>query len=139
MSCFIMKDNVLSSVANEVIKYVTSDSTSFLFHEVRKKLDRILNWDYKNGSKRLFDEMAKLNRRAYYYRYGEESGRGYYDKHHPLTKIQLIKQLNCFLYQCCENNLNKTDQLYQCIDEFRKELEHDYLVHLKEYDEAPWG
>lgn len=138
MSCFIMKDNVLSSVANEVIKYVTSDSTSFLFHEVRKKLDRILNWDYKNGSKRLFDEMAELNRKAYFCKYEEKAEKGYYTNPSPLTKIQLIKQLNCFLYQCDEADIYHT-KLYECIDEFRKELEHWYICNLNEYDEAPWG
>lgn len=139
MSCFIMNDTVLSNVANEVVKYVTSDSTSYLFYNVKKELRKIIGWNYDEYSKLLFDKMAELNRKAYYYRYGEESEKGHYTNPKPLTKIQLIKQLNCFLYQCSENNLNKTDPLYQYIDEFRKELEHDYLVHLKEYDDAPWG
>lgn len=138
MSCFIMNDAILSSVANEVVKYITSDSTYFIFSEIKRKLDKIINYDYKNGSKRLFDKMAELNRKAYYYRYGEESEKGHYTNPKPLTKIQLIKQLNCFLYQCNEGEFNKAE-LYKCIDEFKNELEHHYICCLKEYDEAPWG
>jgi len=54
------------------------------------------------------------------------------------TKIQLIKSLDCFLYQCSEGDAPERP-LYKALDHIRLTLCGEYVSNTPEYDKAMWG
>lgn len=54
------------------------------------------------------------------------------------TKIQLIKSLQCFLYQCSEGNVPET-RLFKALEIVVNRLKDEYISGLDEYKAAEWA
>jgi hypothetical protein len=61
------------------------------------------------------------------------SGRGGYE----FNVLQLIKALNCTMYQCAEAPVIGSEQ-YEKWEKFSSELAASYVRRLPEYDKASW-
>ena len=56
----------------------------------------------------------------------------------PINKIQSLKSLSCFLYQCSEGSIPKR-KLYKEMRDKETALAFDIINELPEYDKAEWG
>jgi len=53
-------------------------------------------------------------------------------------EIQVLKSLQCFLYQCCEGDTD-TLELYKALKEIEVSLLNSIVDKLPEYEKAIWG
>lgn len=56
----------------------------------------------------------------------------------PTTDIQLIKSLECYLYQSCEGNCDK-DTLFRMLTEILINLSRNFVHKQQAYEDADWG
>jgi hypothetical protein len=89
-------------------------------------------------------ELLKLNLSALTQRY-KDNRRGnkeilnnYKFEFVNSSKIQFIKNLQCFIYQCCEGN-NQKKKLFKDLQKVETALINSYLSELEEYKTAKWG
>ena len=113
MSCFVMYENRIASLANGIID---RNKGSLLVGEQGETYDR----------ERLADAMLAMNLDAFRQRYGMRAllaqDLEYIDldtrNWKPQTvfsEVQFFKTLQCFLYQCCEGNVDDKP-LYKTLD-----------------------
>jgi hypothetical protein len=128
MSAFMVEDTTINRVV------------TWLKREVqRSRIDLTSDqWDEK-----LAQIMFQLNCDGVNARYGE----GEAEKFRPLnftykpeyaSRIQVLKSLQCWLYQCREGNVPDT-QLYQFFEAVAHHLALHIVMDLPEYDKAMWG
>src|SRR4051812_24091883 len=109
MSAFLVENTTISKILtvleksvrqSEWIKTKTIEELSIDFFHPK--------WQAQVGQK-----MLDLNQRALGYRYGDPKQHLKYT-FNPVscTKIQALKALQCWLYQCAEGNIPETAQLY---------------------------
>lgn len=56
----------------------------------------------------------------------------------PPTRVEFVKALRCFLYQCCEGSVPKW-KLYKRMDDIVRCVSSSIVADLPEYDRAEWG
>ena len=135
MSCFVMDENRIASLAHEII---TRNQGVLLVGEHGETFDR----------ENLTDAMLALNIDAFRQRYGIRTffqDLDYIDldtkRWHPLqalTDTQFFKSLQCFLYQCCEGDVDERP-LYKTLSAIRGLLAPFINEDSKEYEAAEWG
>jgi hypothetical protein len=80
-----------------------------------------------------------MNCRAVNYRYGETNDIPFERVPvEPVTLIQLIKKISCYLYQCSEGKV-PSYALYKRLGEIKQELCEKYVEDTDEYDNAEWN
>jgi len=52
---------------------------------------------------------------------------------------QVVKSLDCWLYQCTEGNVPQTSKLYKAMVDIRDLLCRCYVISSREYKAAKWG
>jgi hypothetical protein len=89
--------------------------------------------------------MFQLNIKAIDSRYGKGEARQFrpLDYHYQVTEpvplVQVLKSLQCWLYQCCEGDVPETD-LYKLFDnDVQLYLMNEIIDTLPEYRDAYWG
>jgi hypothetical protein len=92
---------------------------------------------------RLADAMFNLNVAAIKERFGEAEGEGFPLPSFtyiftPATQIEVIKALECWMYQCTERDIPGSE-LYKAMAATYFLLCKDYIHQLEEYEAAPWG
>jgi len=116
MSCFVLNENRIASLAHEIIHRNRGDLL------VGEQGDRY-------GRERLADAMLAMNLDAFRQRYGIRAllaqDLDYIDldtrNWKPLvafSEVQFFKSLQCFLYQCCEGDVDEKP-LYKTLDAIR--------------------
>lgn len=111
-----------------------------------KKIEK-LKQQYEKNAGIVFDQLLELNRLSLKSRY-EDAESMFFDVDRSKAvwlsrqlghnDYQLLKSLNCFLYQSCEGNANKTD-LYKTIDSIANNYSSDLVTKSIEYQNATWG
>ena len=140
MSAFIVEDTTI----NRVVTWLTSEvSTShFTIGQLARKYDVDLvsdEWDEK-----LAQAMFQLNCDGVNARYGEgEAGKFRplnftYQPEPYFSLVQVLKSLQCWLYQCCEGDV-PTTKLYLFFREVESYLALKIVSDLQEYEKATWG
>lgn len=140
MSAFIVEDTTI----NRVVTWLTSEvSTShFTIDQLARKYDVDLTsdgWDEK-----LAHAMFQLNCDGVNARYGVgEAGKFRplnftYQPEQYFSLVQVLKSLQCWLYQCCEGDV-PTTKLYQFFEEVEHHLALKIVSSLPEYEKATWG
>jgi len=84
--------------------------------------------------------LHEMNVAAVCQRYSQDSP-GMYDFEYVgcfATKIQVIKSLTCYLYQCLEGDVPGRP-LYKALKKIRDQLCYEYVANTPEYDKAVWG
>src|SRR5436305_5913292 len=137
MSAFMVEDQTI----NRVVTWLTREvSTRF------PEIDRIaqkygVDLVSEKWEEKLAKAMFQLNCDGVNARYGE----GEAEKFRPLnftyrpevyhSLVQVLKSLQCFLYQCSEGDVPDT-KLYQFFEEVEHHLALKIIMDLPEYDKA---
>jgi hypothetical protein len=142
MSAFIVEDKTINNVVNWLRRDVELDKFSLIPHKLTK-----LGFDTgKSGwTERLGYAMFQLNIIAVDARYGSgEAGKfrklDYrYQVTVPVPLVQVLKSLQCWLYQCNEGDV-PTTALYGLFDnDVQLYLMNEIIDTLPEYQNAVWG
>lgn len=81
-------------------------------------------------NRRYDDDEAELNAQNPY--------EGFDWKAEKPSRIQMLKSLACFTYQCNERDIDKT-KLFKALSKVELELAYDIATDTDEYDKAVWG
>jgi len=113
----------------------------------RYKQIKKLKEQYNKNAGIVFDKLLKLNRYSLSERYEDakqmffnvdRSKSVWFSRQMGHNDYQVLKSLNCFLYQSCEGRANKTD-LYKTIDCIANNYANDLVSKSIEYQNAKWG
>ena len=139
MSAYQVNETVLYNVINAVSKCGS-------YGQYYKELPALIK-EAKEKPASLFDKLVKLNRFSLVERYGKNNGLEYEVKFNNQELIksvmksnqyQRLKSLECFLYQSCEGEAERTD-LYKYLDSLRGQSMSNIIGTLPEYEQASWG
>jgi hypothetical protein len=134
MSSFVVDDKTINSIA--CFMFTDKDS--------QRRAEKLSALGIATRPQDLGEEMYKLNLAAVEDRYGEYSAGQMcnldykYRKVANGGKIQVLKNLRCWLYQCSEGDVPNT-VLYKFMDEYSGELALDIVCKTPEWDAANWG
>jgi hypothetical protein len=139
MSAFMVEDETINRIVTWLRREVSN--SRFAIDPVARKYGIDLgssNWDEK-----LAKAMFQLNCDGVNQRYGE----GEAERFRPLdfrykpefchSLVQVIKSLQCWMYQCCEGDVPRT-KLYQFFEEVERHLALQIVMDLREYQTAKW-
>ena len=129
MSAFLVTEKTLYNC----MKAITKAQYSALYKDIDGSQKKF---------KIIFMALNSLNSLALKVRYNEEPSPGYKFCSIKYTeasscKIQLLKSLNCFIYQCSEGSVIKTG-LYKKLLEVKSDLQDLIIRDLPEYEKAVW-
>ena len=135
MSAYLVEDKTINNIVNWLYRELPQNY--YLTEELKK-----VGYSAEDLEK-LAKDMFKLNITSLNQRYG--SARGFRDLNfryqltYGIPKIQVLKSLQCWLYQCAEGNVVRK-KLYRFFNEVVKVcLMSKIIYELPEYDEARWG
>jgi hypothetical protein len=140
MSAFIVADKTINHIVNWLRR------EKFLVSAIPYKLKGLGFDTGKAGwAERLGYAMFQLNVIAVEARYGSGEAKRFrpldyrYEVTHTVPLVQVLKSLQCWLYQCCEGEAPET-ALYQLFDhDVRVYLMGKIISQLPEYQRAEWG
>ena len=140
MSSFIVDDKTI----NSIVTYLYQHQNQAYPYNTRGKLEA----EGLGFSRPEFlgEEMYRLNLAAVEDRYGKYaagtmgafSGTDYTYRPIDASPVQVLKNLQCWKYQCSEGACPETP-LYKILDEYAGDLAQDIMRKLPEYDTANWG
>lgn len=155
MSSFIVEDNTINRIVNFCF-WVKEDC---LKYEVNKELINVgidLNQYFKDDKeldlylRKFGEELLKMNLLAFYDRYEHiedtekeiiDSIKEYEFMNLPLSElqeIQVLKSIECFLYQCYEGNIPEYP-LFKALDKIKEHLKDTIINKIPEYQKAIWN
>ena len=156
MSSFIVDDKTI----NRIVSFCYWENDSILKHEVHAELKKIgvdLEQDFKddkeleNYLKAFCGELLKLNVIAFYNRYEHiesikkeitEAVKSFVYEDLPIAErnhFQVLKSIECFLYQCAEGEIPEKSTLYKALERIAEHLKSHIINKLPEYERAVWG
>jgi hypothetical protein len=112
------------------------------FKEIEK-----LKEQYNKNAGVVFDQLLNLNRLSLKQRYEDaesmffevnRSKAVWFSRQLGHDDYQLLKSLNCFLYQSCEGKASKT-KLYKTIDAISNNFAHTLVAKTNGYNNAKWS
>lgn len=137
MSCLIVSDTTLSYIVSGVIKYVNQESS--LYKELQSCLN-IKTDDVNAMPEALFSSLAYMNQCAYNVRYNENfKNTPVYVECSGIELLQLIKHIDCFLYQCSEGDIPEQFPLFSAMERIRDYLCVEHIRHTDAYASRRWG
>ena len=140
MSAFMVEDKTINRV------------TSTLYHDreaawTQKQLFETCGIPTDGGRDRCAAQLGQLmfalNIRGVNARYGSDQAKEFrpldYAYHYEMTtRMQALKSLRCWLYQCTEGDTDQ-QELYKIMDNYSHSLALSIINELPEYDQADWG
>lgn len=158
MSSFIVEDKTINRIVSFCF-WTHEDSLKYYIQRELKKVDIDL-WSVQSDKEtnKILKEFGKallrLNLMAFYDRYKDSDNISdeikqeiktsmkeykYFDV--PLKereKIQVLKSIECFLYQCSEGNIPE-EPLFKALEQIKENIK-DYIINeIPEYNQAIWG
>ena len=138
MSSFIVENKTI----NRVLSYLHSHPDILNGYLVEKFQELCYRLDTERDLNNLGTAMMILNALAVSQRYDEPVNTKAIDeykfKFEQCSKIQALKSLQCFLYQCAEGNVPEKP-LYKLLRDVEFRLAIDIIDSLDEYNKAEWG
>jgi len=140
MSAFMVEDTTINRVVTWLTREVTTNR--FTLDWLAREYDIDLTsdkWDEK-----LAQAMFQLNCDGVIARYGEGEAEKFrplnftYKPEIYLSLVQVLKSLQCWLYQCSEGDVPET-KLYQFFEEVSHHVALKIVMDLPAYDKATWG
>lgn len=147
MSAFYVGTESLSMITDIISRYLVGGFNSFGFEFPRE----IVTLFEGESDKRIFNALAGTNLDALEQRYNKEiaaemfDGKDYEEGHdvwQPRNGVQpwhyqLLKSLNCYVYQCSEGIVPDTP-IYKAIDKLAVKVAEYIATHQPEYEQAEW-
>jgi hypothetical protein len=136
MSSFVVSNETINTIASYIGSEVIRDSYI-------KRRFKELGFDIREGwEKILARKLLMLNKGAVFQRYGRlleieqlaTNGFEYISR----NRFQILKSIQCFLYQCSEGNIPETSELYKLLRELEYKIMHEIIDDMKEYQDAKW-
>ena len=138
MSAYIVEDKTI----NRIITFLASDQEA---SHVKSLLKTQLGLDHNDEKyhENLGTRMFSLNILAVNTLYGVGEAEKFrpldYKFHYEITdRIQALKSLRCFLYQCYEGEIPES-QLFKILDSYAAELAYRIISYLPAYERADRG
>jgi hypothetical protein len=143
MSAFLVADKTINTVVNCLGRELEEVYGTLI---IRQKLMELgIDPVIAGWAEILGHEMFQLNIRAVDARYGNGEARKFrpldyrYEVTEPIPMVQVLKSLQCWLYQCNEKDI-PTTALYGLFDnEVQLYLMNEIIDTLPEYQNAVWG
>lgn len=138
MSAFVVDDSTINRIVAGLL--AAMNDTRYHYPTVPEPLKAELSQPAYFG-RRLFD----LNCDAVDQRYGSGQAEQFRDLNYeyrpmvPPTRHQLVKDIDCWSYQCCEGDVPETSELYKIMELFNLRLCHRIVTDSDMYDKAKWG
>jgi hypothetical protein len=140
MSAFMVEDKTINYVVNWLRREIDR------LHIISHKLKEVgFDTSESGWAERLGQAMFLLNIKAVDTRYGNGEAVKFrkldyrFEHTDTVPLVQVLKSLQCWLYQCCEGAVPET-VLYKLFDEdIRLFLMSKIITGLPEYEEAEWG
>ena len=117
-------------------------------HGPRFKQIQKLKDQYNKNAGKVFDQLLSLNRFSLAERYPEDNKELHFEVDRSKAvwlsrqlghnDYQLLKSLNCYLYQSCEGDASKSN-LFKTIVEIGNNFAHNLSSNHRSYDEAEWS
>ncbi len=139
MSCFIVKNETISQIVNQ-LEFEIRDNLY-----LKNKLEELgVNTNNKYWQEELAQAMFDLNVKAFNNRYDEKpvikKSSFEYSFGKFVGRTRAVKALQCWLYQCLEGNIPEESELYQFFrNYFEKHLLFEIVSDLPDYKEADWS
>lgn len=144
MSSFIIQDETINKLVNYFVTcaYSKEEFKPEITREINKfGYDLTYDENEKNpDANNLGQRMKVLNKKAYNHAYNLKGDFGLFRWNEHLTEYnvyQILKSLDCFLYQCLEGDIPK-DKLYITLKNISKILSNHIINHLEDYKKAKW-
>lgn len=144
MSSFIIKDESINKLINFFI------SCAYSKEEYKPGITRQINnygynLEYDENDKNpdannLGQRMKVLNKKAWNHAYKKVGSFDLFKQDLDINEkdlIQILKSLQCFIYQCSEGDMIK-DKLYLMLRDIERILINYIISHLEEYKKAKW-
>lgn len=142
MSSYVVDDRTIRNIVSSFYMLQFGDG---LKYPLVRYQEQILQVSTEDQCISLAHEMAKLNHEATGYRYAhnpEYPDTSWTDFNYGsgefLTPTQLLKSIQCFLYQCSEGSYTE-EYLYKTLEKFKFKLSEIIVGNTSEYNEASWG
>lgn len=140
MRIYIVDDETINIIVSFLHAKAAGGDSTFCVELTKIGFDVSNNPDHVE---RLADSMFNLNVAAVQAHFGEaESERFLLPVFKylftPATQIEVIKALECWMYQCTEGYVPGTE-LYKAMVQTHCLLCSDYIHQLDEYEAAPWS
>jgi hypothetical protein len=140
MSAYMVQDATINNVVNWLRREIDR------LHVIPSKLKKLgIDTNEAGWAESLGHAMFQLNISGVEARYGKGGAVTFrqMDYHYHLTEPvpleQVLKSLQCWLYQCCEGEVPETE-LYKLFDtDVRLYLMDKIIDTLPEYQKAEWG
>jgi len=136
MSAFMVEDKTINRVVTHVFTNGTYDTLRRLNAECATPGEPI-------DEPMLGAMLFSLNIQGVNARYGEGQAKEFRDldyryQYEHATPIQVLKSLQCWIYQCSEGDVPDT-LLYQIMKEYEHMLADSIISKLPAYNAAEWG
>lgn len=152
MSCFIVKTGTINRLISFFVKcsYSNDGFLSSVNHIIKDDLGYNLNYDVVSDENPqalvLGLSMVKLNNDVVNYRYDKKDKpelytfedieiKDFYNDEKYL--YQILKSLQCYLYQCSEGEYDKTN-LYRALKKISYLIMNHIISSTEEYKKAEW-
>jgi len=144
MSSFIVEEKTINKIVNFLVTcaYSKEEFKPCITNEINKfGLDLTYNSEDKNPDARhLGQRMFVLNQKAVNFRYKEKGNFELFkfdDSINEYNLMQILKSLQCFLYQCSEGEIMK-EPLFKTLERITNIIKEHIINHLEDYKKAKW-
>lgn len=132
MSAYVCEDRTYNRIASGLCSLLLDRGCAWMPED--------LDYDLPNEIGHLVQDMWTMNVDAVCSRYEDEASDNYERPAYEYvycSRIQLLKALRCYLYQCSEGSVPGRT-LYQVLNELSHNLALEIVSELPEYAQADW-
>lgn len=132
MSSFVLDHQTFDNIAVSIANLSYMNQYGIINEEFGKDLTSV-------QTKKIAEALYYLNAQGYHSRYGEGFSGYKFSNGKILSPIQLIKSIQCLLYQASEEGPMENNYWYTKLQRVLIGLMKKFIMALPEYDAADWG
>ena len=145
MSAYIVSDDIINVIVNFCHNEAKQGRTGDMYWYITPIREAGFKVESPIDCVKLGEAMFALNCNSIEQRYGEGSAKDFreldyaYKPKFPHRKIQVLKSLRCFIYQCSEGDINEeSNVLYGVLYRLSLEIALYLVTRTAEYESAVW-
>jgi hypothetical protein len=136
MSSFQVSDETIRIIVTALCKGKYSSERNH--HQRWEKLRALGYGDDQNVEDTLGTHLVSMNNAALHARYNEPMVlEVYHHQHLDVSKVQVLKSVQCYTYQCAEGN-TPSMKLYQFLEWWEQQLMSEIIHALPDYQNDQW-